>query len=272
MTGEERAFLNALILRNKPKKLLEIGVSAGSSSIVMLNAIKDSPDAILHSIDYLDHWYRSSDKKVGYFVDNYMELKKQWRLYYGGLSLKFMDEIVRGEGVDFCLIDTAHVNPGEILDFLMILPYLKEDATVVFHDVNLHTWNYPYMQWSITNNLLISAITGQKYLQGNFSPEGIYENIQGSPCFPNIAAVKINENTKKHVFEVFNLLTIKWGYLPSGNEQMEIISHFGKHYDAYYINYLRDIFAYQKKCHDKEMMLFWYRLKNFLKEFIGKKK
>ncbi|GHV46466.1 hypothetical protein AGMMS49546_34520 [Spirochaetia bacterium] len=101
MTAEERAFINALILRNKPKKLLEIGVSAGSSSIVMLNAIKDFSEAILYSIDYLDYWYKSREIKVGFFVDNYPELKTKWKLYCGGLSLKFMEEIARGGGGRF---------------------------------------------------------------------------------------------------------------------------------------------------------------------------
>ncbi|MDR2427433.1 MAG: hypothetical protein LBD19_00585 [Endomicrobium sp.] len=53
MTQYEREYLNALILRNKPKKLLEIGVSAGCSSIVILNAIKDVQSSKLYSIDYL---------------------------------------------------------------------------------------------------------------------------------------------------------------------------------------------------------------------------
>ena len=40
MTNEEREFLNGIILRNKPVKLLEVGVSAGGSTVIMLNAIK----------------------------------------------------------------------------------------------------------------------------------------------------------------------------------------------------------------------------------------
>jgi predicted O-methyltransferase YrrM len=57
MSNEEREFLTALILRTNPKKLLEVGVSAGGSSIVMLNAIKDISNAALYSIDYAERHY-----------------------------------------------------------------------------------------------------------------------------------------------------------------------------------------------------------------------
>jgi hypothetical protein len=105
-------------------------------------------------------------------VDNYSYLKEKWKLYTGGLALKFIQEI--GNEIDFCLIDTRHVNPGEILDFLMVLPYLSENCIVVFHDVNLHTNRGKNCNdWSITTNLLTSAIYGKKYLQGNFRQDDL---------------------------------------------------------------------------------------------------
>ena len=95
-----------------------------------------------------------------------------------------------GKGcIDFCLIDTSHLIPGEILDFLMILPYLKDNATVVFHDVKLHTYT-PHRtlisnDWFMTNNVLINAIkSNEKILLGKF-------DINVSPtAFPNIEAIK----------------------------------------------------------------------------------
>ena len=48
----DTAFLiNGLIRRHKPKNCLEIGVARGGSAILILNAIKDLPDARLVSID-----------------------------------------------------------------------------------------------------------------------------------------------------------------------------------------------------------------------------
>jgi predicted O-methyltransferase YrrM len=240
MTAHEREFINALILRNKPTKLLEIGVSAGSSSIVMLNAIKDSKNAKLFSIDYMENWYKSPDKKTGYLVENYNELKQKWNLYTGGLALKFMKKI--GKEIDFCLIDTVHTNPGGILDFLMILPYLKKNAIIIFHDIGWHTWNYLDSQWDITNALLMSTIYGKKIIQGNFSQKD--ENNGRTTVFPNIGGIKINNDTSKHIYELFNLLTIKWDYIPE--EEIELISYLSEYYAPYFMEQLQNIFNYQK--------------------------
>jgi predicted O-methyltransferase YrrM len=248
MTSHEREFINALVLRNRPKKLLEIGVSAGSSSIIILNAIKNIEDTMLYSIDYSNNWYKSPDKRTGFYVDNYKGLKNRWKLFTGALSFKFMDII--GNNIDFCLIDTVHTNPGGILDILMVLPYLDENATIVFHDIGWHTWNYPSSQWDITNSLLMSTIYGKKYIQGNFSKDD--ENLGRKTFFPNIGGIKLNKNSFSQIYEILNLLTLKWDYFPQEEELNELLQFFKKHYDRMYIEYLMDINTYQKKCNSIE--------------------
>jgi predicted O-methyltransferase YrrM len=249
MTAHEREFINALILRKNPKKPLEIGVSAGSSSIVILNAIKNRNNAKLFSIDYSNSWYKSPDKKTGFLVDDYIGLREKWVLYTGGLSLKFIDKI--GGNIDFCLIDTLHINPGGILDFLMVLPYLKKDAVVIFHDIGWHTWNYPDSQWDITNSLLMSSVIGKKLIQGNFSKKD--KNMKRKTYFQNIGGIQLNKDSHKHIYELINLLTLRWGYLPKEKEQKEMIIHFRNNYDGFYIKYLEEIFNYQKKCYKKKL-------------------
>jgi len=263
MSIAERQFLNGLIIRNKPKKLLELGVSSGGSSVIMLNAIRACPDAKLYSIDYLPYWYMNQDKKVGYIVDDYPNLKNQWELFGGGLALKFLDKI--GSGIDFCMIDTAHSNPGEILDLLMVLPYLTEDAIVVFHDVNLHTAKYKKWQWSLTNNLLMSSIVGHKILQGNFNENAKWERAY----FPNIGAVKIGKETTQNLYGIFNLLTIKWSYIPNKDEQLDIVEWVRKYYNAYFINYIETIFTY----HNENFIKYGtkYRIKQYVKKVFGVK-
>ena len=93
-----------------------------------------------------------------------------------------MDEI--GGDIDFCLIDTLHTIPGGILDFLMVFPYLKNDAIIIFHDINLHTSDFHERQWDIPNGLLMSTIVGKKYIQGNFSKTDNNNGIKTN--FPNI--------------------------------------------------------------------------------------
>ena len=264
MTPEESAFLNALVLREQPKKLLELGVSAGSSSIVILNAIKDIADAKLYSIDLNENLYYSPSFKTGCYVNNYPSLKSKWELFTGDMAHRFMAKI--STGIDFCLIDTAHVNPGEILDFLMVLPFLDDNAIVVFHDVAYHTF-YPsrranqMVKAAITNDLLMSSIAGKKILLGNYQ--------RGETYFPNIAGIRINANTKENVFEIFNLLKLKWYYLPTDDQEKEMVSFFEKYYNKYYINYLKDVFKYQRQISIMENRP-RIRIETIIKEIIGK--
>ena len=256
MSYEERQFLNSLVIRSKPKKLLEIGISAGASSVVILNAIKNMGRGLLYSIDYSTNWYQDKTKKSGFLVESYPELKSYWKLFTGALSYKFIEEI--GGKIDFCLIDTKHINPGEILDFLMVFPFLKKNCLVVFHDTNLHTIRYPYdlqenlvrnwpLEWlhgSITNNLLISSIQGKKKIIVNNFVKRLDDKIH----FGNIAGIRLNSCTKKCIFNVFNLLSIKWQYTIPTEERQSMLAFFEKYYDPFYIEYLGAIFDYHDLC------------------------
>jgi predicted O-methyltransferase YrrM len=68
LTQEEKKFINGLIRTIKPKKIVEIGVSKGGSSALILNAIKDIKDAKLFSIDKSVYCYQERTKKTGYLV------------------------------------------------------------------------------------------------------------------------------------------------------------------------------------------------------------
>jgi predicted O-methyltransferase YrrM len=171
MSAQDKYFLNTMLLRCGPTKVLELGVSAGGSSVIILNTLKAMEQAKLYSIDYLSYWYHDPDKAVGFMVDNYPDLKTHWKLYTGDMATGFIEEI--GDGIDFVLLDTRHINPGEILDFLIVLPFLKDDATIVFHDTQMHTIS-DTVSWCITNCTLMSSICGEKFI-----PEYLSKNTGG---------------------------------------------------------------------------------------------
>ena len=98
----------------------------------------------------------------------------------------------------------------------------------------------------------MSSITGRKLLQGNTQR-----------IFPNIAGIKTNAKTKENIYEIFNLLTMQWNYLPTDSHEKEMVSFFRMHYDEYYIKYIIDVFAYQHE-------LMKYNKKRRLKEIIKK--
>ena len=51
MSIDELYFINGLIRKYKPKKIIEIGVCTGATSATILNAIKDIEESKLYSVD-----------------------------------------------------------------------------------------------------------------------------------------------------------------------------------------------------------------------------
>ena len=232
MTYLERCFLNGIIRQTKPKKILELGVSAGGSSAIILNAIKDFDNAKLYSVDYSEKWYVDNSKNTGFIIDEkFSNLKNKWKLYTGGTAAKFMDEI--GGEIDLCLIDTMHVNPGEFLDFLIVLPYLKKNAILILHDIALH---HTYKN-CITNGILFSCLKGKKL---SFN-EGLWNR------FANIGAVILDENIKDNILDYLYLLTLPWEYLPTDNDIYECQKLFSKNYEEEFVDTFMNIMLKNKQ-------------------------
>jgi hypothetical protein len=107
MSNKEREFINGIIRKFKPKKILEVGVYHGGSSVIILNAIDDMRESKFYSIE-LD-----SGDFVGDCVNKYYpQFLKNWKLYKGNIATEYMEII--GKEIDMVIIDTAHYEPGEI--------------------------------------------------------------------------------------------------------------------------------------------------------------
>ena len=101
---EEQKFLHGLIRTIKPKKIVEIGVARGGSSVLILNAIRDIKGAKLYSIDKSIYCYLERKKKSGYFVqEKFPELMNKWTLYTGGITSQYIETI--GDGIDLDIIN-----------------------------------------------------------------------------------------------------------------------------------------------------------------------
>ena len=224
MWKNQREFLNGVVRKFKPRKIIEVGVNEGGSSVIILNAIQDIKNSHLYSIDIKKNY------NVGHCVNNYFsQFKNKWTLYKGSISAKFMEKI--GTGIDMAFIDTSHFEPGELLDFLMVLPFLKEEAIVIFHDIGnqinnaglaktRHEWA-PY--------IIFNLVRGEK-----FYPSG--DNI----LIQDIGAIKLEKNQKKYYYDYFRALGGQWEYF----------------LDEKYINLMRD---FVKKYYD-EICLSMYNI------------
>jgi predicted O-methyltransferase YrrM len=216
MWGNHKEFLNGVVRKFKPKKVLEIGVAEGGSSIIILNAIKDIKGSHLFSIDLI------KDNMIGFCVKNIFQyLSNKWSLYTGNIPAKFLGKI--GNNIDMVFIDTAHIEPGEILDFLMVLPFLKEEAIVIFHD--------------IANQI---TKCGSKKTRKNYAPYKIFNIIRGTKFYPSgnniltkdIGAIKLDKNQYKYFHDYFRTLGGQWDYFPE-EAHIKMLREFIKRYYDY---------------------------------------
>ena len=232
MWANQREFLNGAVRKFRPKKIVEIGVFFGGSSSIILNAISDIKDSHLFSIDIRDD--PSIGKCVKIIVPN---LSNKWTLFTGYAAAKFMEQI--GNGIDMAFIDSSHFEPGEILDFLMVLPFLSKGALVGFHDIgNQITINSGRREWA--PYIIFNLIRGKKYL-----PSGKGNLIK------DIGVIKLEEDQSPYILDYCRALGGQWEYVPEEKD----------------IEFIRELF---KKYYDNECLLIFEEAYSFNKEFVKK--
>ena len=165
MSINEFYFINGLIRKYRPKKILEIGVCSGGMSAAILNAIFDIENAFLYSCDLEIRNYKNPEYEVGSIVkNNFPEFLNKWKLFIGNTTSAFIEEI--GNNIDFIFIDTAHVLPGEVLNMIEIFPFLKKNAIIAFDDIEMQAKKRLFNQTNFypCNNLLFSVLRGKKIM------------------------------------------------------------------------------------------------------------
>lgn len=219
MWGNQREFLNGVVRRFRPKKIVEIGVSYGCASSIILNAIQDLNDSHLYSIDLSNNIF------IGKCVKNlFPNFMNKWTLYKGNIATKFMENI--GKDIDLVLIDSAHFEPGEILDFIIVLPFLSEEAVIVIHD--------------IANQITVARKNrGWMGKRNEWAPYIIFNSIRGKIFLPSgekllthdIGAKKLEINQKLYFHDYFRLLGGQWQYFPKEKYINQMYEYFKKYYD-----------------------------------------
>ena len=153
-------------------------------------------------------------------IQKFPNLLNKWKLFKGGIAVNYIEKI--GLKIDLAMIDSSHFEPGEILDFLMILPFLKEEAIIIFHDID-HQITSSYgkdMRNEWAPYIIFNLIRGEKYLP---SGKGILNK--------DIGAIKLEKNQKRFIHDYCRALGGQWQYFPSEKNIKDIIKYFEKYYD-----------------------------------------
>lgn len=235
MSAFDSAFLCGAIKQFRPKKILEVGIAGGATTAIILQALEDLSEPYeMHSVDVSSTLYHDRSKTTGFMATFALEnnllppppqstLRGKHKFHLGKYLPQIIDEI--GGNIDFVVLDTVHFLPGEVLDFPVMLPYLKDGAIVVLHDVCLNQIRQQQPSLAYATALVLNAVTSpEKFL--NFEPQKV--------CFhyPNIGAFRIGKQTREHIEDLFLSLVVTWNYIP-GKAQTEIYRAFyAKHYPA----------------------------------------
>ena len=170
-------------------------------------------------------------KKTGYLVqEKFPELMNKWTLYTGEITSEFIETI--GDGIDLVFIDTVHVTPGEMLDWLMVLPFLKNEAIVIFHDTFIlyYEGKINKNKKHTSNNLLLCYIRG----------ELILPHYGDSVFLRNIGALKLAPEQQKYYYLYFLALGIQWEYMPNDSELKLMRNFFMKYYGEKFVEVFDD--------------------------------
>lgn len=223
-------MINGIIRKLKPKNCLEIGVAEGGSAILILNALKDIKNSRLVSLDVSTKLYINQSLNTGYRVKEYFpELMNHWQLFTGEQPHIFLEKL--NLTFDFLFLDTVHLTPGELINFIEALPFLKDKAIVVLHDIMFHLptnryYNPKFVKYHPSQIFLMTSLIGEKIL--------IREQDNN---YDNIGAVFLYPNQKKHYLNYFLLLLTPWEYMPIEKHIKQLQIFIQKYYrDKIYID------------------------------------
>ena len=221
MTVDQMGFLCGIIRKYMPQKIVEVGVAAGSTTSVILKCVEMiGIKSEIFSIDLNEKLYYQTEKETGYIAKEFYKEIDAENIHFNLMLGKYLPEQIFkiGQDIDFLILDTVHKLPGELLDFLVALPFLSKHAVVVLHDISLEHINPMNDRETFATQILFQTVSGYKFINNEVE-------------YPNIAAFEINDSTKDNISDVFSALTMSWSYFLLKNELIIYKAFFEKYYE-----------------------------------------
>lgn len=138
ISSREAEFIHTLIDLKKANRVLELGVASGYSSSIILSSLSSTHfpkrNFKLIACDIDEYCYFNDQYKVGHVVtEKSPNLLKRYDLRIMSIPKLKMAK----SSIDLCFIDANHKHPYPALDTLHILPFLKSDGFLIYHDIGL---------------------------------------------------------------------------------------------------------------------------------------
>ena len=132
-----------------------------------------------------------------------------------------------GNAIDLIILDTSHTIPGELLDYLVVFPYLADESFVIIDDLftplihQLTPYKSETAHLQIAPRLLYSSICGEKVdIKGNKSEIFQY------------GIKKIDKKNISQLAAISELLLLPWHSQIGLKGVMDYSEILQKHYSA----------------------------------------
>lgn len=268
LSEAEHGFICGLIRKYKPKKIVELGVSGGGTSVLVLNCLQKLGlnDTKMYSVDLSETYHFNPDKKCGFQIDEakpYLKNIDNHKLILGKILPEVIEDIAKDGKIDFIILDTTHYLPGELMDFAIAIPFLADNAVVVLDDTSF--WFEGENRWAFATKVLFDlCISPNKYYAE--TPDG----------FSKIVGFTMPEKTSLWKKNIFDALSMPWHYFADNQIKVyenivnkyfdkDILDSFKKAVDINRIainkkdNIKTEIKAVMKQCKESDKKYIWSR-------------
>lgn len=145
ISGWDAKFLHALIERERPSLVVEIGTASGFSTAIIARSLDQvagpsggTTGFRLVTYDVAERFYADPSRRVGDATREMLAADLLARVEFRNPrdATDAARDFARDE-VPFCFIDANHLHPWPALDLLSVIDMVRPGGTVVLHDVNL---------------------------------------------------------------------------------------------------------------------------------------
>lgn len=135
-TPDELNYIQSLIIKHRPKRVIEIGTASGVTTGFIAQFLSENAGTSVTSIDLAETFFASPSDPVGYLA----------RKIYPGTDIEIeihprktsLDLEALGGPWDMAFVDANHQHPWPTLDTLAVAPFLSGPRIVIHHDLQLY--------------------------------------------------------------------------------------------------------------------------------------
>ena len=223
------SILCGLIQTRRPRKIIKVGNANDSTTAAVLSCINllELP-CEFYIVDSKDE-----SRLYGREIFNLKEeLEKGhrancWLFEENSIAGK-LDEI--GGEIDFFMIDTTEQMPKDVLDFIVGLPYLTKEATIVLCSTFLSDFK---------SNVLFQNVAVNK-ASTHFSAQlEAFDHIEYG-MVDVVSAIYLNAKMNVNIKDIFLALRCPWSYIPKLDHLLEYASSIRRNYDPECLSLYRE--------------------------------